>query len=82
MGRSGMCGAVVVRYSGATVRDFFRASLRFRHPVPYSPRAVARGTRSCVGLSPKSWKRTVGNMKHGWRAAKVHIRGAVMPRWA
>src|SRR5262245_30569965 len=31
------CGAVVVRYSGATVRDL--------HPIPYSPQAVARGTR-------------------------------------
>jgi hypothetical protein len=38
MRRSGMLGAVVVRYSGATVRDL--------HPVPYSPATVAAGTQS------------------------------------
>lgn len=41
-----MIGVVVVRYSGATVRDFVRALLRFGHPIPYSPRAVTRGTLS------------------------------------
>jgi len=40
-----MTEVVVVRYSGATVRDF--------HPIPYSPAAVTAGTRSCFGLSPK-----------------------------
>jgi len=35
---SGISRAFVVRYSGATVRDL--------HPVPYSPGAVATGTRS------------------------------------
>jgi hypothetical protein len=38
---SGISGAFVVRYSGATVRD--------SHPVPYSPAAVTTGTLSQTG---------------------------------
>jgi hypothetical protein len=37
---SGICGAFVVRYSGATVRDL--------HSVPYSPMTVATGTLSHI----------------------------------
>src|SRR4030095_3904847 len=57
-------GAVVVRYSGATVRDFADALLRLRHPVPYSPAAVTAGTRSCFGLYPDFLERTARNVNH------------------
>src|SRR4030081_4094270 len=35
---SGFLGTIVVRHSGATVRDFY--------PIPYSPLTVIRGTLS------------------------------------